>query len=1143
MRLPQSTVRRLSVALSLTGGLLLSACGGGGAGGDGASAERPATLAAAPEPSIQSLLSLDALAVATLQTATHAEPVSAEPPNAQQVSVPEVEALAVVKGSGSADAITTTGATFYVDSRLGNDSYSGIAPVPGVAGVGPWRTLAKLTQTGFSPGDTIRLACGSVWNETLRLNSSGTAGSPITVAAASSNCATPPTIDGSVAIPAANWVRHSGSIFRTALSKSTQNDNLVVNGDFALANGGWTVWSPKNDAVKQQVAACDKRACMNVTTVADTSLLSSNTFAVQASVTYTTQFALKAPIGTRVRVFVRRAAAPYDAVGYAQAVSGNGAWQTFSTSFVASSGLANARLDFEIPAPGVTVQIAAAAVVAPSSAVTPTVLVPLQLTATNGLLSPAHHPNRGYNAAQPSTVYLRSASDSDRVTVNGQTVSTYLTTGADLTLPAGATIPNGTTVRIRTNSWTISESKTTGFSNSRIALATPTAYPISAGWGYFLLGQLWMLDSPGEWFYDSAIQTLYAWMPDGAAPSEPVSATYQPAGIDATGRQYTVFDGLSIRNVGVGVNMRYSTGVVVRNARIEDTASFGVDAGGGVSNVVDQCAISRTGGDAITGVDYGVPTTIDMQVTNNRIDQSGVRVSGNTVLSLPVSSGAAIRAGYHASVVGNTVSDTGWLGIWMLGQSTVRDNYVQGACTVLDDCGGIYTNGKNNGSFIANNIVERSRGTIDGKPAAQAFTQAQGIYLDFLTSNVTVEGNTVMFNDYGIQIHDAANNILQGNKLYGNRLAQLWLQEQTTKTRASGDIYGNTIKANQFVPTTAGALGFKQSSEISSTFLFGTFDYNRYFDRIYDNIGRESAPTMTPTDYTISTWKAAVSAAGVPRGQDANGHAASQQLFATYLISGSNIVPNGNLATDVKGWVPWNQTAPFGSLVRQPCATGFCAMYTAGASDGILSSPNFSMRQGQWYRLSVDVMTAAEGQTVSIIVRRGGGGANGYEGLGGYQAVTAGTTWKRFTFTFSASKTLNANDPLTGDLGARVDFQQIKPGQRVTVSNLELVPIITGETLTQVAILVNTSATPLSMACPTATSSPAACAIFARLSDDTAITWPYLLAARSSEVIYTRDGRLADADGDGIADSQDTCPVTLPGTAVGADGCSFAQRH
>lgn len=47
-------------------------------------------------------------------------------------------------------------------------------------------------------------------------------------------------------------------------------------------------------------------------------------------------------------------------------------------------------------------------------------------------------------------------------------------------------------------------------SGTRLSLDTPTTHRLDAGWGYFLLGQRWMLDSPREWHFDATARTLYA---------------------------------------------------------------------------------------------------------------------------------------------------------------------------------------------------------------------------------------------------------------------------------------------------------------------------------------------------------------------------------------------------------------------------------------------------------------------------------------------------------------------------------------------------------------------------------------------------------------------------------------------------------
>jgi len=942
----------LWASCALSGILLLTACGGG-------SGEHASTSGGA--------------AAGTNATEATTSATSTADALGQTDQAPASMAFAL-----AATSTATASTSYYVDSRIGDDGNDGKSSTAGAAGTGPWKTLAKVATASLLPGDSVRLACGAVWNETLRLPTSGQAGKPIIVTSFPGSCSNPPTIDGSTAIPDASWTPYSGAIYRTSLASE-----------------------------------------------------------------------------------------------------------------------------------------------------------PLLLTTGSGVMTLAHHPNRGVDSSLPSSMFLRTAADSDAVAINGQIASTYLVAGSDL--PAGK-VAAGTKVRIRSSSWILDESVVASVSGSRINLSTPTSYPLRAGWGYYFVGQSWMLDSPGEWYYDSNAKTLYAWMPDSGLPRN-VLSTLLPVGIDLTSRRYVTLNNLIVKQVGTGIAMAGTTGVIAQYMSIRDTAGLGIDAARGMSNAVTYSALTRTGGDAISAAD-----ATGMKVLNNTISQSGVLVSGDTVLSLPVRSYAAIRPGLQADVSGNTIVDTGYSGIWPGAGTVVSGNYVRGVCSVLDDCAGIYASGPNHNGTIAGNFVERARGALEGKSnVTPARTQAQGIYLDEGASGVIVDNNTVIDADNGIQLHIAANNTIKNNKLYGNRNNQIWLQETSNKVRVTGDLYGNTISNNQLVPTAPTSRGFLLETMIKNSELFAQLDWNRYFDRTYARIGSDANPAST-TDYTLLDWKSALKADGTPRNQDPNGRGASEVLLAAWLIAGSDFVPNGNLATSLKGWTAYNSMAPFGTLSRETCPAGYCARYVAGASAGLLSSPNFSVVAGQWYRVSVDLMAGRDGQPVNLLVRRGGGGKNGYEALmAASHTVTASRTLKRFSFTFQATQTVNAADPTTGDLGARLDFQQIQPGDVVYVGNLGMVPISAATISTRTDILKNTSLSSVQISCPVASTAPALCSSYARMSDDTPVTWPYSLAPRSSEIIYTRDASLVDADGDGIADAQDACPGTTRGLQVNASGCALGQ--
>jgi hypothetical protein len=77
--------------------------------------------------------------------------------------------------------LEVTGTTYYVSQSSGNDAWDGLAASHDGTH-GPWKSLAKASQT-YSPGDSIRLKCGDTWaNDTLRPTGSGEPDNPITIA-------------------------------------------------------------------------------------------------------------------------------------------------------------------------------------------------------------------------------------------------------------------------------------------------------------------------------------------------------------------------------------------------------------------------------------------------------------------------------------------------------------------------------------------------------------------------------------------------------------------------------------------------------------------------------------------------------------------------------------------------------------------------------------------------------------------------------------------------------------------------------------------------------------------------------------------------------------------------------------------------
>jgi hypothetical protein len=745
---------------------------------------------------------------------------------------------------------------------------------------------------------------------------------------------------------------------------------------------------------------------------------------------------------------------------------------------------------------------------------------PLQLLPASGVMTAAHFPSVG-DVADPASPYLSLAAPSS---------GAVLTTGSDFALPAGAAIDANTHVHVRTNAYVIDDAAVSAFDGVRLTLAQAPSYPVASGWGYYLTGNLWMLRAPGEWFYDAAAHQLYAWMPDSAAPPASLAAGTLATGIDLHGRSHVVVEGVSVHGAGVGVDAHGTTDVVLRNLLVQDIADVGIDVAGSVQDVVEGSGVARTGGDAISGWGGALGAQLAdasaLTVRGNVVRDSGVRMAGDQVLSLPRRTLAAVFSGAGSVVSGNAIVNAGYIGILALADSRVEDNFVYGACSVQDDCGGIYVGGQGNASRIAGNTVVHARGYLPGQPPGARGTSAQGIYVDDEGSDVTIESNTVVDADDGIQMHDTRRVAVVGNRLFGNRRAQIWMQEDANDVDALGDLNGNRISGNEIAPTSATAVGIRMSTTFASTSAFATFDGNHYDDR---------ASPVVVTDETASSGQALTFAGwrgttghGSSQPVDTAGTASSTGASAAYTVAGANLVPNGALQADLSGWSSWNATAPAGQATRAACSDGFCLQYVAGGSEGVLSSPGFALQQGQWYRLSIDVSAQTDGQLVPLIVRVGSGdyASVSDRGLG----FTANRAWSRHSVVFQATQTV-------AGAGARVDIDGIAAGRSVAIARLELVPVAPSAAALVSGVMINASGAATSASCPFTGTQSALCTQLADLATAQAIAWPLPVAAYSAAVVFGRDASLVDSDGDGIPDAQDRCPATPAGAAVDAAGC------
>jgi hypothetical protein len=115
----------------------------------------------------------DARAEARADTARSATPEPSATPRPPAAGT-RTAAQAPPPGSGTA-AQAPTGRVFYVDARRGDDEASGRSRATA------WRSLEKVNEAAFEPGDTVLFRRGGTWTGPLTLSAKGTAKRPITI--------------------------------------------------------------------------------------------------------------------------------------------------------------------------------------------------------------------------------------------------------------------------------------------------------------------------------------------------------------------------------------------------------------------------------------------------------------------------------------------------------------------------------------------------------------------------------------------------------------------------------------------------------------------------------------------------------------------------------------------------------------------------------------------------------------------------------------------------------------------------------------------------------------------------------------------------------------------------------------------------
>jgi hypothetical protein len=349
-----------------------------------------------------------------------------------------------------------------------------------------------------------------------------------------------------------------------------------------------------------------------------------------------------------------------------------------------------------------------------------------------------------------------------------------------LTQPAGYWVG----ARLTARNWFVTETDavTSSAVGSVSAAARPTCISLTPNGrtNYSLSGKLEVLGHAGEWYYQAASHTLYAWMLDGDSPAgHTVDAKQRNVGFDLSGRSYTSVVGIGVRATTVQTSDTSTHDVIDHMTARYVSAYDDLTPDPKMVTTPDSCAVltagESTSGILLNGTANTVrDSTIDWSAGNGvMVAGSGNTVTNNTITDVDYmgSYAAGVNViGPNERISHNTVAGMGRSDINIDNKMTgatvpgeaISYNDLSGYNNLVDDGGAIYVCCEVNlaGSEFDHNLMH------DPAPLA-AMAPAPGIYLDNDVYDATLYDNVVWNNtSYGVVLFNGDKS--SGNKVYNN---------------------------------------------------------------------------------------------------------------------------------------------------------------------------------------------------------------------------------------------------------------------------------------------------------------------------------------------------------------------------------------
>ena len=397
--------------------------------------------------------------------------------------------------------------------------------------------------------------------------------------------------------------------------------------------------------------------------------------------------------------------------------------------------------------------------------------------------------------------------------------TTYITDSVDLT---GTPNYTGAQLVLRNNHYTMTVNTITSQSGDTLNYTTAGGIGTSNGWGYFIQGlhNDIMLDTAGEWWYDSTTNLMHIYTPD-TTKTVNVGVIDTLVDMANTHVQYISFIGLTFQGANNTIFQ-----LVTNNTIISKNCNFIYSNKGCVGSNQTNGQLIKDTIAYLNDYAYSISSSTGGIIDSNYIHDIGMQ-PGMGVPTSAYNGLSVISTG--AEINWNTIFNIGYDAIFYKGATdTINYNLIHNFCNLLDDGAGVYSDETSGqtwaGRRIVGNMIYNGIGAPLGTVGGIAGeTGAVGVYTDQNNTNIQIDSNSIFAcSQAGVYVHASQGISIENNNIFGNG----WVQIQFNRDNGSYPLLRfDTVKNNVM-----GAPG-------TSTQYTGTIWALTTLDANYDSVG------------------------------------------------------------------------------------------------------------------------------------------------------------------------------------------------------------------------------------------------------------------------------------------------------------------